>query len=451
MFKGLWLKFFLLLAAISSIGLLSGIILRGLMIKDFREYLEGEFEDRVYWVMADIEGSYERYSRWNEEAVAQNIIRALLLGLDIRIRDRDSRFIMDRDMAINKLTPLMKRRVMALSRIEDDGSGEYLSYPMFLGGEEIGILEIRFLRPIREEIFIRRTNKFLFISILSFGGLTILLSLLFSNRLTAPLKKLVSATEEIKRGNLTLSLPVKGNDEIAELAEAFNSMARSLQIQESLRKRLISNVAHELRTPISVIRGELEGMMDGMIPFDKEELRSLHEEVMRLGGIVEAIEEFSRVQASVLNLKKQTIHLKPFFENIIELHKKGIHERRISIELRCDEGLTLYGDPERLSQIVLNLMSNAIKAVREGGNIWIGAERLDGEVLIEFRDNGCGIKEEDIPFIFERFYKRFDDGIGLGLSIVKELVDAHGGRIEVESDYGKGTVFRIYLPQGIQR
>lgn len=451
MFKGLWLKFFLLLAAISSVGLISGVILRELMIKDFREYLEGELEDRVYWVMADIEGTYERYSGWNEEAVAQNVIRALLLGLDIRIRDSESKVIIDRESAINKLTPLMKRRVLALSRMEEKGSGEYQSYPLFLGGKEIGILEVRFLRPVREGIFIERTDKFLIISIISFGGLSILLSFLFSKRLVAPLKRLASATEEIKKGNLNLTLEVKGNDEIARLAEAFKSMTKSLQLQEGLRKRLLSNVAHELRTPISAIRGELEGMIDGMIPLSRKELKSLHEEVIRLGSIVEAIEEFSRAQASALSLKKQTIHLKSFLENIIELHKKRAHERRISIELRCDEGLTLYADPERLSQIVLNLMSNAIKAIGEGGNIWISAEGINGEVLIEFKDNGCGIKEEDIPFVFERFYKRFEDGIGLGLSIVKELVEAHGGRIEVKSEYGKGSVFRVRIPQGIQR
>lgn len=451
MFKGLWFKFFLLLAAISSLSLLSGAILRELMIKDFREYLEGELEDRVYWIMADIEGSYERYGGWNEEAVAQNVIRAYLLGLDIKIRDRDSRLIMDSKRAIDKVTPLMKRRILSLSRIEDRGSGEYLFYPLFLGGKEIGVMELRFLRPLREEIFIKRTNRFLLISILSFGGLSILLSFLFSKRLTAPLKRLASLTDEIKKGNFSLALPVKGNDEIARLAEAFNSMTKSLQLQESLRKKLLSNVAHELRTPISVIRGELEGMMDGMIPFDKKELKSIHEEVIRLGGIVEAIEEFSRAQASALNLKKEIIHLKPFLENIVEIYKTKIYEKRISVYLKCKDELILYADPEKLSQIVINLLSNAIKAVGHEGIIEISAEESKELILIQFTDNGCGIKKDDLPYIFERFYKRFDDGIGLGLSIVKELVDAHGGRIEVNSEYGKGSEFRIYLPQGIQR
>ncbi|MCX7794345.1 MAG: HAMP domain-containing histidine kinase [Thermodesulfovibrionales bacterium] len=450
MFKGLWFRFFLIFALLSSVSLLSAFILRVLMIGDFREYLEGELEDRVYWVMADIEGSYERHSGWDEGEVAQNVIRALLLGLDIRILDRDSKLIMDSEKAMNRLTPLMKRRVAALARIEDRG-GEYLSYPLFLAGQEIGILELRFMKPLREEIFIKRTDSFLIISLIFFGGLSIFLSIVFSKRLTAPIKRLSSATQEIKRGNFDITVPVSGNDEIASLAEAFNSMVRSLRLQEDLRKKLISNAAHELRTPISAMRAELEGMIDGLIPVNQNELRSVYEEVRRLSGLVEAIEEFTRAQAGALNLKKEIIHLKPFLENIIDIHRRKIMERDISIELSCSEQLDLYADPEKLSQIVINLLSNAIKAVVEKGSIWIKAERSDGEVVIEFKDNGRGIREEDMPFIFERFYRRFEEGTGLGLSIVRELLEAHGGRIEVKSEIGKGAVFRIYLPQGIQR
>lgn len=447
MFKALWLRFFLLLITISLLGLSSALIIRELSIRDFREYLEAELEDRVYWVMADVEGTYERYSGWNEEAVSYNVIRALILGLDIRIIDKDSGLIMDRKMAMERLTPLMKRRVLALSRGVGDRNirGEFLSYPLFLGGKEIGTVDVRFIRPEREEIFIKRTNRFLMIALFGLGGLSILLSILFARKLTAPIKRLALATDAIRRGELAVSVPVKGSKEIASLSENFNNMVKSLELQENLRKRLISNIAHELRTPISAIRGELEGMIDGLIPADRSQLRSLYEEIGRLSRIVEGIEDFTMAQASALNLKKEPLPLKSFLENIIELYKKRLPEKRINIEFQCNEKLIIRADPEKLSRIVINLLSNAIKAIKEDGRIWIKAEELEGEVLIEIGDTGCGIKEEDMPFIFERFYKRFDDGIGLGLSIVKELVDAHGGRIEVRSEYGKGTIFKVYL------
>lgn len=447
MFKALWLRFFLLLIAVSLIGLSSALVIRELSIRDFREYLEAEFEDRVYWVMADIEGTYERYSGWNEEAVSYNVIRALILGLDIRIIDKDSGIIMDRKMALNRITPLMRRRVLALSRIEEDRDirGEFLSYPLFIGGKEIGTVDVRFIRPEREEIYIERTNRFLIIALIGLGGLSIFLSILFARKLTAPIKRLAIAAEAIKRGEFSVSVPVAGSKEIASLSETFNNMVKSLKLQEDLRKRLISNIAHELRTPISAIRGELEGMIDGLITAERSQLQSLYEEIGRLSRIVEGIEEFTMAQASALSLKKEPVRLKPFLENITELYKKRLLEKRINIESRCDERLIIEADPEKLSRIVINLLSNAIKAVKEDGRIWIKAEETGGEVLIEIGDNGCGIKEEDIPFIFERFYKGFDDGIGLGLSIVKELVDAHRGRIDVRSEYGKGTVFRVYL------
>ncbi len=446
MFKGLWLRFFLLLLTVSLLGLSSALIIRELSIRDFREYLEAELEDRVYWVMADIEGTYERYSGWNEEAIAYNVIRALILGLDIRIIDKDSGLVMDRKMALNRLSPLMKRRVLGLARDEEDRDmGESLSYPLFLGGKEIGTAEVRFIRPEREDIFIKRTNRFLITALIGLGSLSILLSILFAKKLIAPIKNLALAAEAVKKGDLTVSVPVAGSHEIASLSETFNNMIKSLKLQEDLRKKLISNIAHELRTPVSAMRGELEGMIDGLIPADRSQLQSLYEEIRRLSSIVEGIEEFTMAQASVLNLKKQPVHLKAFLDNITELYKKRLQGRRINIESQCNEKLIIEADPEKLSRIVINLLSNAIKAVKENGMIWIKAEETGGEVLIEIGDNGCGIKEEEIPFIFERFYKRFDEGIGLGLSIVKELVDAHKGRIEVESEYGKGTVFRIYL------
>lgn len=447
MFKGLWLRFFLLLITLSLLGLSSALIIRELSIRDFREYLEAELEDRVYWVMADIEGTYERYSGWNEEAVSYNVIRALILGLDIKIIDKDSGLIMDRKMALNRLTPLMKRRVLALSRGEEDRNtrSEFLSYPLFLGGKEIGTVDVRFLRPEREEIFIKRTNRFLIIALISLGGLSIFLSIVFARKLTAPIKRLAMAAEAIKRGEFAVSVPVKGSKEIASLSETFNNMVKGLELQENLRKKLISNIAHELRTPISAMRGELEGMIDGLIPADRSQLRSLYEEIGRLSRIVEGIEDFTMAQASALNLKKEPVHLRSFLEDIIELYKKRLLEKRINIEFQCNEKLIIEADPEKLSRIVINILSNAIKAVYEDGRIWIKAGEAEGEVLIEIGDNGCGIKEKDIPFIFERFYKGFDDGIGLGLSIVKELVDAHGGRIEVRSEYGKGTIFSIYL------
>jgi two-component system sensor histidine kinase BaeS len=264
--------------------------------------------------------------------------------------------------------------------------------------------------------------------------------------LTNPIKRLASAAKAISDGNLKSRVIVSGNDEISELSSAFNKMSKTLDMQESLRKKLISNTAHELRTPLGAIRGEIEGMIDGFISIDKEHLQSLYEETGRLRNILEGIEELSQAQASALSLIKQSIELKPFLKNIVERFSKLFIDKGILIELRCGNELTIYADPNRLSQIVVNLLSNALKATDKGGKVWIMAGTKDSEIFIEVGDTGHGIKENDLPFIFERFYKTSEGSLGLGLAIVKEIVDAHEGRIEVKSEYGKGAVFTVYIP-----
>src|SRR4030042_1170306 len=229
-------------------------ILRELMIRDFRYYLEGEMEDKVYRVIANIEGAYEKYSGWKEDVLTEDAIWALMLGLEIKIKDLDGKVIIDAEKALNKLSPLMRRRIRAIAETELLGQkGDFSPYPLFLSGKEIGSLEVRFMRHEKEFVFIERSNKFLLLSLFAVGGAVILFSIVFSRKLTNPIKKLDSAAEAISVGDLKRRLEIPGSDEISRLSETFNRMAENLEKQESLRKKLISNVAHELRTPITAI------------------------------------------------------------------------------------------------------------------------------------------------------------------------------------------------------
>jgi len=444
MIKGIRTKFIILLLTVSIIALSAAFLLRELLMKDFKEYLEGEIEDRVYWVSAHIEGIYE-HSGWKEDLFIEDVVWAYLLGLDIRILDDKGNLVIDRATAFESLSPTIKKRILSIVESMEPNSDRYIPYPLFLKGKEIGHLEVKFLMPKKVGLFIERSNRFLFIALLSIGGITILLSLIFSKRLTEPIKRLSSAAREISNGNLDVIVNVHSNDEISELAYAFNSMSKALKKQDILRKKLLSNTAHELRTPLAVMKAELEGMLDGLIPINESQIRSLYEESGRLKKILDAIEELSHAQASSLTLYKQPIKLRPFLEEFFEKYKRLSKDKDISFELYCGEDIVVNADPEKLSQIIINLLSNSIKAT-EKGKIWIRAGIDKSWVFIEIGDTGKGIKEEELPFIFERFYKSFDDGIGLGLSIVKELIDAHDGMIKVHSDYGKGTIFTVYLP-----
>jgi two-component system sensor histidine kinase BaeS len=448
MIKSLWQKFFLLLVAVSLVALSAAFLLREFMVSDFREYMEGEMEDRAYWVTAALESTYERYSGWEKQAVIEDAVWALMLGFEIRLYDGTGNLVTDTQSAIATLSPLVKKRIMAISeqRTAREDS-RFLPYALFLGGKEIGRLDVRFLHPKKSGVFIMRSNRFLLISLVALGGLAIVLSIIFSRRLTDPIKGLTDAVAAVGAGDLRRRVLLAGKDEIGRLSEAFNMMAHTLEVQESLRRKLTSNIAHELRTPISAIRGELEGMIDDLIPADRDHLQSLYSEIGRLRRIIEGLEELSQAEASELTLRKQVFALKPFLVNIVERYRKIFAEKDVELGLAGEEGTMINADPDRLSQIVINLLGNALKAAEKGGKVIVSVSANQEATMIEVADDGCGITAEDLPFVFERFYRASAGGLGLGLTIVRELIAAHGGTVSVRSEFGKGTTFTLSFPR----
>jgi len=446
MLKSLSFKFLLLLLAVAAVALSGTVILRGFMLGDFREYLEGAEEDRVYGITADLESSYDRDSRWDPAAQAQNALSALTLGFEIRLFDKEGRMVIDTAGALEKSSPLTRRRLEGLSKDWGPASGKFIPYPLFLGGKQIGTVEVKALRPAKESLLVERADRFLLLSILVVGGLAALLSIVFARRLTRPIKELSLAASDISAGRMKRRVSTARRDELGNLAEAFNRMADGLETQEMLRRKLLADVAHELRTPLGIMQGELEGLMDGVIPTDESRLQSLHEETGRLKHMVEAIEDLNQAKASVLSLRRQDIPLNTFLGNIVGRLKAAFQEKGVSLELQCKDGLHLSADPERLSQVILNLLANALKATGEGCRVLVSAGQAKGWIEIAVEDNGTGIREEDLPFIFERFYRGPGGGLGIGLTIAKELVEAHGGRIEAKSTEGKGTTFIVSLP-----
>lgn len=453
MFKKLWFRVFLILISVSAIALSSALVVRELMVRDFRGYLEGEIEDRASWITTSLESTFEKYSVWPNPEIIENTVWALMLGFEMKLYDADGSAVIDTDSAVNILSPYVKKRIVAISSLRyKDATSRFQPYALFLSGKEIGRVELRFLRSQKELFFIKRSNRLLILSLLGMGGAAVLLSVIFSKRLTTPVEQLTRAVTAIAEGNLASRVGASGIDEISRLAEAFNKMAHALEIQESLRKKMTSNIAHELRTPVSSIRGELEGMMDGLIPLDQEHIQSLHAEIGRFKAIIEGLEELSSAEASSLSLEKQPISLDTFLRSIIERYRKMFSDKGVGLDLDCKETITLQADPDRLSQVVINLLSNALKATEKNGKVEVkvkamAEEKEEGKsITIEVSDTGEGIKKEDLPFIFERFYKVSKGGLGLGLAITKELVLAHEGTITASSEYGKGATFTVSLP-----
>jgi two-component system sensor histidine kinase BaeS len=444
--RSIYAKILILLLAVAAVSLLAAVLLRDLMVRDFRSFREGEMEDRVYWVSAELEHAYGA-GGWSPTTVREEAVRALMLGLETRVLDRQGQLVADTASALAALPEARRERVLTVSRYQQrpDANG-FVPYPLFVAGAEIGSLEVRFLPVDREERFILRSNRLLLGSAIAVGVTVLVLGILAARRLTRPLQSLAGGVDAIGRGELGVRVPVTGHDEVARVGQAFNRMAETLERQEKLRKQLFANAAHELRTPLAAMRGELEGMLDGLLPSTPEQLRSLHEETGRLTGLVKGMEELLQAEASVLSLQLQPVVLHAFLVGIADRYRSLAREAGVELLVTGDATLAVTADPERLGQIVVNLLANALRATPAGGRVTLTVARDRDAGMLTVADTGCGIAAEELPQIFERFYRGRTGGLGIGLAIVQELVAAHGGNVAVTSTPDVGTVFTIRLP-----
>jgi len=302
------------------------------------------------------------------------------------------------------------------------------------------------LDRVKEAYFVRSSSRVLLVSVTILGFISVLAGIIASRRITRPILELVDASGDIAGGNLSRRVRSSGSDEIGRLSESFNSMAHHLEAQEKLRRTLLSNAAHELRTPLAIISGELEGMLDGVLPTDRSALQSLHDEARRLTVILDGVDELSLAEAGALNLRKEAFILKPYLAAIAGRFERTFADKNVVLQLECPDDLQVNADPDRLSQIIINLVSNSLKAVASGGWVSLVASCENNRVCLQITDNGYGIPAEDLPHVFERFYKGKNGGLGLGLAIVQELVMAHGGTLSVRSSVDTGTSISVIIP-----
>jgi signal transduction histidine kinase len=275
-----------------------------------------------------------------------------------------------------------------------------------------------------------------------------------SRQLVAPLHKLTAAAEAMAEGDLSQRVVVRTRDEVGELAQAFNHMAGDLQAAQVQRRQMTADIAHELRNPLSIIRGNLEAILDGVYPQDAEHLGPIYEETMLLQRLVEDLRLLSLAEAGQLQLIRTDVNVSELLNAAAESARavaddKGIH-------LRVDsppDALYVEGDVDRLRQVIGNLVSNALRYTPRGGTITLRAREVDQRTHISVTDTGQGIAPADLSHVFDRFYRsdsardRASGGSGLGLAIARAWVEAHGGEIEVESRVGKGSTFQITLPR----
>ncbi|MCR9035888.1 HAMP domain-containing histidine kinase [Tractidigestivibacter sp. KD21] len=285
--------------------------------------------------------------------------------------------------------------------------------------------------------------------------LAVIIGYFVSRSLTKPIQRITRTASQIRNGDLTARTGVRGTDEIGQLGETFDDMATSLEKDLKLEHRLTSDVAHELRTPLMAILATVEAMQDGVLPADDEHLETLASETRRLSRLVDAMLKLSRLENGTTELKIERTDVVYLVKSLVSSQHQLFHEKGLHLRFKDD---TAHGecqadvDPDLIREAVVNLMSNAMRYTDEDGWVVVSVSSDHSDAIISVRDTGIGIAKEDIPQTFSRFWRsdvsreRVSGGLGVGLSITKEIVDRHNGTISVDSELGKGTTFTIRVP-----
>jgi signal transduction histidine kinase len=288
--------------------------------------------------------------------------------------------------------------------------------------------------------FLSSINQSILIAVLIAGLIALALGALLFFQITAPLRRLNQAVGAVEQGDLGQRVSVTSQDELGRLSQSFNRMAEGLQQSETRRQRLVADVAHELRTPIAILQANLEALLDGVMPLENEQVAILYDETLLLNRLVDDLRLLSLAEAGQLILSRQEIDLAALIERLADRFKVQLEEKGIRLELDLADHLPkLSIDADRITQVMSNLVGNALRYTPPGGFIQVRTELQGNAVQVAVTDSGNGIPQADLPYIFERFYRadpsraRQSGGSGLGLAIVRQLVEAHGGRVEAAS------------------
>ncbi len=307
-----------------------------------------------------------------------------------------------------------------------------------------------------EQNFLDQLRGTLIIAALVAGAIGVGLGLLISRTVAAPLSDLAQSARAFAAHDWERRVPVRGADEIAEVAREFNAMADELHQAETLRRNLIADIAHELRTPLTVLQGNLRAMLDDVYPLDHSEIATLYDESRLLNHLVDDLRELALADAGQLPLHLQPVNLDQVLRATVNNFAIAADTQNVRLVIQDFETFRVQADPDRLAQILRNLVSNALRHTPSGGQITIGSETQSQTLRVSVSDTGEGIAAEDLPHVFDRFYRgdksraRGSGGTGLGLAIVKAWVEAMGGSVGVVSERGHGSRFWFTLPQSAQ-
>lgn len=447
----------IVLITVSLISLTANLLIN----QQFEKYVaeqQKSFSEEMADVLAP---QYDKNTHtWNLDYIHGFGMYALQDGYIIKLYDIEKNVIWDarnHDMTLcNQIMQEIGTR-MEKKRPELDGNFLTYHYDLKQHGSIVGYLDVSYYSPYyfneNDFRFLDSLNKILFVvGISSIIGAAIA-GVILAKRLSIPIARATEITKEISEGNYAIRFESDvRTQELAELSEAVNHMAGSLETQEMIRRRLTSDVAHELRTPIANVSSQLEAIIEGVWEPTPERLQSCYDELGRISNIIYDLEKLRQIEDENMVLDRESVDLLEVSQAVRKAFEPELERKQLTCTV-TGESSVVSGDQKRLHQAIFNLVSNAVKYSTEGGHIQIHVDDGEKTVSLIVEDQGIGISEEDLPLIFERFYRtdrsrnRKTGGSGIGLTIVKAIVQAHGGKITVESKEGYGSRFVVTLPK----
>ena len=459
------IKWQLLLSFVSLSFILVGAfswITLNLLESHFADYVRERQESELEEYSTDLENLYQQNGTWEENSQAiQRIGRnALQQSVIVRIFDEDGQLLWspsasEEEDAKNKVQDHLLHMEQMVGGMESD----YVQSrsPLYDGTEEIGIMEIQSVGPYayteHDALFISdMESKLVFVAFISLL-IPLFFALVVSKKLSSPIVTINDFTQKIAKGRYSsLSLEETGIREIDDLLVSVNDLSLQLQYQQKIRNRLSSDIAHEIRTPLTTLKGNIEAMIDGVWEISEERLYRCYEEVSRITRLIGEIDRINELESQESQLQKTTFDLTELAQQIVDNFQPMLVENKLNCSVSGDR-VFISADRDKIHQVLTNLLANAIKFTPSGGRIDLYVSQSKGTTSFRIIDNGQGIPPEEVGQIFERFYMAEPSrnsklgGQGIGLSIVKGIVNAHQGTISVDSIYGKGTTFTINLPK----
>jgi len=428
--------------------------------KQFREYIQENQEETNLAVAQSISQQYLGENQWNYNTLENIGVDALGKGLIVKVTLASGEIIWDAQVHNNGMCQRMIEQMAYTMSTHYPGiKGGYVekSYPLVIENKQVGKVDIGYYGPFylsnNDVTFINTLNKLNLAAGLLSMLFALVVGILMANRLSTPISRVIDAAQMISQGYFGGRIRERSNTkEICRLTDTVNNLAQTLESQEILRKRLTDDVAHELRTPLAALQGNLEGMIDGIWKADSDRLKSCHEEIMRITRMVGDLEMLAKFDRDNLVLDKKQLDAAALTSSVVNNFQSHYLKKGVSLTFSGREEL-IEADRDKMIQVISNLLSNALKYTPPGGGVYVSVSAGTDFVQIIVKDNGIGIDEKDLPFIFERFYRadqsrtRLTGGSGIGLTIARSIVEAHEGKIGVKSKLNDGTEFTVKLPK----